>query len=384
VLSDNAVPEADSQWVSATHGVPKPITLTGSDGNGDQLTYQILWGPSHGTLTGTPPNVVYTSDASDPEYDTFRFRVFDGKERSLSATVTIDMHQTYDTTLYTVDRTGTITETVTLRSYDLKRTSDNMLLVGKPIAFAIDGTTVGTATTDAGGDALLNWVIADGPAARTITASFAGDATYNPSSDEAVLTCQSWTTKLATFDRTARITDRTELKARLLRSDNTPLYNKTIGFSVEGTHVIDRPTNVSGYASYPFYTVPDGAGAGTRTILAEWAGDAGYAATGKTATLTVLKAIPYIWVLPKTIPQGGIANLYAYFRRLYDYQRQAGKTVDFKIDGTLVQTVVTDANGVARYLYPSSEPVGVHTIRCEFAGDAWLDPGYGQANLTIY
>jgi len=32
----------------------------------------------------------------------------------------------------------------------------------------------------------------------------------------------------------------------------------------------------------------------------------------------------------------------------------------------------------------ATEPPGVYTIRCEFAGDAWLDAGYGEANLTIY
>jgi hypothetical protein len=50
----------------------------------------------------------------------------------------------------------------------------------------------------------------------------------------------------------------------------------------------------------------------------------------------------------------------------------------------VVQSVVTDANGVARHLYPTAEPVGVYTIRCEFYGDAWLEAGYGEANLTIY
>jgi hypothetical protein len=230
----------------------------------------------------------------------------------------------------------------------------------------------------------MNWLIASGPASRTITAAFDGDEMHLPCSDDAVLTCQSWTTKMATFNRTARITDRTELKARLVRSDNVPLYGKSISFYVDGTFVVTRNTDVDGYAKWPVYDVPDGAGAGVRTILSEWPGNGGYAAVSKTATLTVLKAIPYIWVLPKTIPQGSIANLYAYFRRLYDYQKQAGKTVDFKSDGTVVQTVVTDANGVARYLYPTTEPVGVYTIRCEFYGVAWLDAGYGEANLTIY
>ncbi len=91
--------------------------------------------------------------------------------------------------------------------------------------------------------------------------------------------------------------------------------------------------------------------------------------------------------MPRKVPLGGVANLYAYFRRLKDYQPQVGKTVDFKIDGTVVQTVVTGSGasaGIARYSYTTVEPVGVHTIRCEFYGDAWVAAGYGEASLTIY
>gem|GEM_PF-6401671 len=42
------------------------------------------------------------------------------------------------------------------------------------------------------------------------------------------------------------------------------------------------------------------------------------------------------------------------------------------------------ASGVARYLCCTTELVGVYRIRWEFYGDAWLDPGYGEGNLTIY
>jgi len=287
------------------------------------------------------------------------------------------------TSINVPNRTGTITELVELRGY-LRRTTDGAWVVGRTVTFDIDGTVVGTGVTDAGGKATYNWVITAGAGSRTIGGTFAGDVAYDPCTGSGTLTCQTWTTKMATFNRTARITDTTELKCRLLRSDNVPLYNKNIDFYVDGTFVITRPTDVNGYASYPFYVVPDGAGAGTRTILSDWVGNAGYAACNKTATLTVLKAIPYIWVLSKRVPVGGIANLYAYFRRLYDYQKQVGKTVDFKIAGTVVQTLNTDTNGVARYYYYTTEPVGTYQIRCEFYGDAWLDPGYGDGTLTIY
>lgn len=286
------------------------------------------------------------------------------------------------------DRSGTITEVVTLRGYLWRL--DNTPIQGRPIAFQVDGTLVGSAATNTSGRADLNWTITEGPASRTITGTFAGDDAYTGSSSSGVLTCLSWTTKMATFDRTARITDRTELKCRLVRSDNAPLYNKTINFYVDGTFVIARPTNVQGYASYPFYDVPDGAGAGERTILSEWPGNGGYAAISRTAKLTVLKAIPYIWVMPRSVPKGQTARLYAYFRRLYDYQRQEGKTLTWRIDGTWIGDSVTGTTasgepGVARFNYDTSGlSLGAHAVRCEFAGDAWVDAGYGEANLTIY
>ncbi len=297
-----------------------------------------------------------------------------------------DASGTVATSLYTLDRVGVIGEAALLRAY-LSRVSDGAAIAGQPIAFSVGGSGVGSGVTGATGRADLLWTITAGPETRPILAEFAGDATYLPSSATATLTAQTWATKMVAFDRTARIAGVTELKARLVRSDDAPLYNKAIDFSVDGTFVITRPTSVSGYASYPYYHVPDGAGTGGRAILAEWAGDGGYLASSGVATLSVLAATPYIWVLPRSVPQGGIARLYAYFRRLPDYQKQEGKPVTFRIDGTWIADVVTLTGaeaGIARYQYATVEPVGEHTIRCEFAGDAWIEAGCGEANLTIY
>ncbi len=292
--------------------------------------------------------------------------------------------QKADTSTFVLDRSGTVTETVTLRGY-LRRTTDMAWLAGKTVDFSIDGTSVGSGVTDSNGRADYNWVIDATAGTHTITGAFAGDSNYNGSSGNGVLTAVVWSTKLVGFDRTQKIGGRTELKARLLRSDDVPLYNKNINFYVDGTFVITRPTNTDGYASYPYYDVPDGSGAGDRTILSEWVGNAGYLGSTSTATLTVLHADPYIWVMNKSVPAGGIANLYAYFRRLPGLAKQTGKTVTFKIDGTDVATVVTDSNAVARYFYDTTGlAAGAHTITCEFAGDAWVAAGSGNGTLTIY
>ncbi len=284
-----------------------------------------------------------------------------------------------------LDQTGTITETVQLRAW-LYRTYDNAAVVGRTITFSIDGSTVGTGVTSTSGRATYNWVITPGNATRTMTDDFAGDAAYLASAGSGTLTCQSWDTKMYGVDRSGKITSYQVFRAWLYRLDSTPVVGKTISFYLDGT-LLGSDTTISTGRAQLGYTIEDGSGAGTRTIFAEWVGDAGYSASSCTNTLTVTQADPYIWVQPRSVPLGGAANLYAYFRRLNDYQPQVGKTVDFKVDGTVVQTVVTGSAGdagIARYVYTTVEPVGTHTIRCEFYGDAWVAAGYGEAPLRIY
>lgn len=66
-----------------------PITLTGSDGDLDPLDFAIATPPSHGGLSGPPPNVIYTPTAGYFGPDEFTFTVDDGTATSAPATVSI-------------------------------------------------------------------------------------------------------------------------------------------------------------------------------------------------------------------------------------------------------------------------------------------------------
>jgi hypothetical protein len=289
------------------------------------------------------------------------------------------------TSLYVPDRAGVITETAILRAY-LTRTATGEPLSGMAVTFSVDAVPIGSASTGVTGRADLFWTIPDGPHTRALSAAYGGDGSYRPSSDAAVITCETHATKMSGVNREGRITSYRILKAWLFRADNTPVVGKSIAFKLDGTLLGSDDTRSTGLAQIG-YTIADGAGAGVRTILAEWAGDGGYLASSCTNTLTVLKATPYIWVMPRSVPQGGIARLYAYFRRLADYQKQAGKPVTWRVDGTWVADMVTGTGadaGIARYSYTVIEPPGAHTMRCEFAGDAWVDAGHGEGNLAIY
>ena len=66
------------QSVTATEDIAKPITLAGSDPDGDALTFAIAAAPAHGTLSGTAPNLTYTPAADYAGPDSFTFTVSDG------------------------------------------------------------------------------------------------------------------------------------------------------------------------------------------------------------------------------------------------------------------------------------------------------------------
>src|SRR5207248_2254012 len=85
----NSAPVANAQSVTTNEDNPKAITLTGSDPDGDALTYTITSNLSHGTLSGTAPNVTYTPGTDYNGSDSFTFKVNDGTTNSDETTVLI-------------------------------------------------------------------------------------------------------------------------------------------------------------------------------------------------------------------------------------------------------------------------------------------------------
>ena len=96
-VSINITPVADapiafSQGGTSTttfENVPISITIVGVDPDGDNLAYIIVTQPTHGTLTGTAPNLVYTPDPGYTGPDNFTFKVNDGTSDSNIADVSI-------------------------------------------------------------------------------------------------------------------------------------------------------------------------------------------------------------------------------------------------------------------------------------------------------
>ena len=85
----NDDPVADAISVTVDEDGSASVTLTGSDVDGDTLSFNVLSQPTNGTLSGTAPNLTYTPNPDFQGTDSFTFEVSDGTTTSATETVSI-------------------------------------------------------------------------------------------------------------------------------------------------------------------------------------------------------------------------------------------------------------------------------------------------------
>ena len=96
VLDANRPPTANDQLLTVAEDNSVPLTLTGLDPDGDLVTFSISAGPANGSLSGTPPALVYTPA---PDYfgpDEFEFKANDASSSSAPATVALNVTEVND------------------------------------------------------------------------------------------------------------------------------------------------------------------------------------------------------------------------------------------------------------------------------------------------
>ncbi|MGN6325630.1 Ig-like domain-containing protein [Pseudolysinimonas sp.] len=84
-------PAVQSFHVQAQSAVGQPLTLQGTDPDGNALTYTVVTPPAHGALTGTGADLVYTSATGYSGPDSFTYTASDGALVSAPAAVEIDV-----------------------------------------------------------------------------------------------------------------------------------------------------------------------------------------------------------------------------------------------------------------------------------------------------
>ena len=98
----NQDPSANAQSVMTNENVPLPITLSGSDPDGDPLTFTTTLPPANGTLGAITSvgietaTVLYTPNTDYDGPDSFTFQVDDGQGGTATAVVTITVKKVAD------------------------------------------------------------------------------------------------------------------------------------------------------------------------------------------------------------------------------------------------------------------------------------------------
>ncbi|MFY7952981.1 MAG: Ig-like domain repeat protein, partial [Armatimonadaceae bacterium] len=228
-------------------------------------------------------------------------------------------------------------------SAKLVYTDGGAALAGRGVDFRIDGTLVGSGTTDASGNATCTWTIpiATASGAHTVTAEYAGDTETASTNGNGTLTVKVGTSTAIT-DVTTTYLAKVTIKGTL-KANGVSLGGKSLTFFVDSAPVGTATTTSAGLSTItPIATQS----VGPHTLTAEFAGDTTYAASASpTATLTIGKGISLMTPAAGSAKFGGNTTVKATLK--VGSTPIAGETVDFLVDGTSVGTGVTNASGVA-------------------------------------
>jgi DNA/RNA endonuclease G (NUC1) len=121
----NTRPTANPQSVTVAEDGTKTITLTGTDAEGNTLTYAVASGPSHGTLSGTGNSLSYAPDANYYGSDSFTFTVSDKYLTSTAATVSITVTEVNDAVVAANDEKDAQEDTALIFPSSDLTTNDN-------------------------------------------------------------------------------------------------------------------------------------------------------------------------------------------------------------------------------------------------------------------
>jgi len=147
-------PVADDQSVTTDEDTAKDITLTATDNDGDSLTYVVVDGPAHGTLTGTATALTYTPAGNYSGPDSFTFKTNDGQVDSNTATVSIEVTPVNDAPVAD-NQSVTIVEntaaSITLIAADIDGDLLTYLVVAGPFHGTLTGIAPGLTYTPVSG-----------------------------------------------------------------------------------------------------------------------------------------------------------------------------------------------------------------------------------------
>lgn len=187
----NSPPIAEPGNLVTQEDTAASITLTGSDKDGDQLTYSVITLPTHGQLSGKAPELTYTPGANFHGSDSFTFTVSDGQIDSAPATVAITVEPVNDPPKANDDslkvREDAPVATINVLANDTDPDGDKLVVLdatqGKngSVTIGADSTLVYAPSRDFSGTDTFTYTLSDGKgrtdkAAVSITVEPVNDA----------------------------------------------------------------------------------------------------------------------------------------------------------------------------------------------------------------
>ncbi len=139
----NDAPVAASITRSGTENTNIAITLSGTDIENAALTFTVLSQPAHGTLTGTPPDLVYRSTPNFSGIDSFTYKANDGQADSSIATVTLAIDNPNDPPTASPQAVAAVEDTpktIVLTGSDPDGSTLTFEIVTQPLHGTLSGT----------------------------------------------------------------------------------------------------------------------------------------------------------------------------------------------------------------------------------------------------
>jgi uncharacterized repeat protein (TIGR02543 family) len=199
VTAVNDAPVAQPQSVTTAEDTAKAITLVATDSDGDALTYAVVTGPSHGSLSVVSSNAItYTPAANYSGPDSFTFKAHDGLADSAPATVSITVTSVNDAPAAQAQSVTTDEDTavaITLSASDAEGAPLSYLIAAVPahgtLSVVISNQVTYTPATNYNGPDSFTFRASDG----SLTGSVATvSITVTPVNDAPVAQAQSVST----------------------------------------------------------------------------------------------------------------------------------------------------------------------------------------------
>jgi uncharacterized repeat protein (TIGR01451 family) len=327
----NSSPIAIDQSFVTNEDSAANVTLTGLDPDGGALTFKDIGIPSHGALSGTAPNLIYTPEANFSGSDSFNFRVNDGKSDSDQVgIVSITVNAVNDAPSFikgasqsvsedspaqsisgwaTAISTGPASESGQTASFIITENTNTALFSVAP-AVSSTGTLTYALAANQNGSAMITLKIKDnggtdnGGVDESATQTFT--ITVNAVNDAPIAQAKNFTAqanmKLALGGLLSGVTDAdsgvngcTPTFTVASISATSPVGGNITNVNVTaGTFDFDPPPGVAGNVTFT-YTVNDNGCAGT--------------ATSVPATVTVNVTGPVIWFVNPAAATNGDGRL---------------------------------------------------------------------------